>query len=109
MGLNEYAYSLNYVVDSDEGKEMLFEETISSPEKDMDYREILQLIFNDMPYSKKEKDIYCQMKGILGFDKVSKTDLAERYGIDKKTMDEQYKEAARKIENSIRKNYHLYA
>ena len=75
----------------------------------MDYREILQLIFNEMPYSKKEKDIYCQMKGILGFYKVSKTDLAERYGIDKKRMDEQYKEAARKIENSIRTNYHLYA
>ena len=109
MGLNEYAYSLNYVVDSDEGKEMLFEETVSEPEQETDYAEILQLIFNDMPYSKAEKDTYCQMKGILGFDKVSKADLAARYGIDKRKMDEQYREAARKIENNIRLNYYLYA
>ena len=109
MGLNEYAYSLNYVVDSDEGKEMLFEETVSEPEQETDYAEILQLIFNDMPYSKAEKDTYCHMKGILGFDKVSKAALAARYGIDKREMDEQYREAARKIENNIRLNYHLYA
>ena len=109
MGLNEYAYSLNYVVDSDEGKEMLFEETVSEPEKETNYAEILQLIFNDMPYSKTEKDMYCQMKGILGFNKVSKAELAARYGIDKRKMDEQYREAARKIENNIRLNYHLYA
>ena len=109
MGLNEYAYSLNYVVDSDEGKEMLFEETVSEPEKETDYAEILQLIFNDMPYSKTEKDMYCQMKGILGFDKVSKAELATRYGLDRKRMDEQYREAAKKIEDNIRLSYHLYA
>ena len=109
MGLNEYAYSLNYVVDGDEGKEMLFEETVSNPEKDVDYAEILQLMFNDMPYSKTEKDIYCQMKGILGFDKVSKNDLAAKYGFDRKDLETQYREAARKIEDNIRKNYYLYS
>ena len=109
LGLNEYAYSLNYVVDSDEGKEMLFEETISNPEKEVDYAETLQLMFNDMPYSKTEKELYCQMKGVLGFDKTSKVDLAAKYGMDKIQMDELCKEAARKIENNIRRNYHLYS
>lgn len=109
MGLNEYAYSLNYVVDSDEGKEMLFEETVCNPEKEIDYAEILQLIFNDMPYSKTEKEIYCQMKGILGFDKINKTDLAARYGFDRKAFEDKYREAAKKIEDNIRKNYYLYS
>ena len=62
-----------------------------------------------MPYSKTEKDIYCQMKGILGFDKISKTDLAARYGFDRKEFEDKYREAARKIENNIRNNYHMYS
>ena len=109
LGLNDYAYSLNYIVDSGEGKEMLFEETISEPEKEPDYAEILQLMFNDMPFSKTEKEIYCKMNGILGFERISKADLAERYCSDRKEFDQKCREAVRKIEENIRQNYQFYS
>lgn len=105
-----FAYSLDWTVESSRGGEDVGVDQIITNDKEEDSPEdiVRQILENNKSMTPLEKEIFCKYKGIIGFTSTSKRQLCKQYDKTPKEMDKILRVASWKFNETALAQKYLY-